>query len=81
MADQEFKNHVKQVFEKSLPGAFIDVSDGYRDNVHIVLVSRQFDGMPEREKDEYLWSIVRPALSTDAGRISLLLGYSPDQLK
>jgi len=81
MADQGVKDKVKQVFEKALPGAFIDVSDGYRDNIHIVIVSRQFDGMTEREKDDYLWSIARPALLTEAERISLLLGYSPDQLK
>lgn len=81
MANQAFKGKVKGIFEKAIPGAFVDVSDGYRDNVHIVIVSRQFDGLTEREKDEYLWSIVRPVLSTETGRISLLLGYSPDQLK
>jgi len=81
MADQAFKDKVKQTFEKAIPRAFVDISDGYRDNVHVVIVSRPFDGMTEREKDDYLWSIARPALLTEAERISLLLGYSPDQLK
>jgi hypothetical protein len=81
MADQTFKDRVKQIFEEAIPRAFVDVSDGYRDNVHVVIVSRRFDGLTEREKDDYLWSIVRPALLTEAERISLLLGYSPDELK
>ena len=81
MANQAFKDKIKRIFEEAIPGAFIDVSDGYRDNVHIVIVSRRFDGLTEREKDDYLWSIVRLALLTEAERISLLLGYSPDELK
>ena len=78
MATQAFKDKVKGIFEEALPGAFVDVSDGYRDNVHVVIVTRRFDGLTERQKDEYLWSIVQPALEAEAGRISLLLGYSPD---
>ena len=36
----------------------VDVSDGFRDNVHIVVVSRKFTGKSEKEKQEMLWSII-----------------------
>jgi hypothetical protein len=81
MATQAVKDTIKRVFEKAIPEAFVDVSDGYRDNVHVVIVSRRFDELTEREKEEYLWDIVRPTLPKEAERISLLLGYSPDELK
>ncbi|MBN2196315.1 MAG: hypothetical protein JW751_26110 [Polyangiaceae bacterium] len=73
--------------EAALRGEFphdtVDVSPGYGSNLHVLVVSRRFDGMSERERQELLWSVIDRADLTDAEktRISLLLAYSPGSLK
>ena len=81
MAEQVFKELVTQVFKAGFPKDYVDVSDGYHDNVHVVVVSRKLDGLMEGEKLELLWDIAENGLDGDVMRISLLLGYSPDELK
>ena len=43
MAEKTFKEKVKKVFKQEFPEDTVDVSDGYRDNVHVVIVSRKLD--------------------------------------
>ena len=81
MAEQMFKNRVTQVFKAEFPEDYVDVSDGHHDNVHVIVVSRKLDGLAESEKLELLWSVAERGLDGDATRISLLLGYSPNELK
>jgi uncharacterized membrane protein len=45
MADLAFKEKVQQVFKREFPDDTVDVSDGYHDNVHVVIVSRKLDGL------------------------------------
>ena len=81
MAEQEFKDKVKQMFKHHFPEYTVDVSDGYSDNVHVVIVSRKLDGLREKEKVAFLFDIAQRSLGDNATRISLLLGYSPAELK
>jgi stress-induced morphogen len=69
------------VFEAAYPEGYVDVSKGYRRNVHVVVVSRAFDGMTEREKHDAVWDLARERFGKDTQRISILLAYSPDELK
>jgi hypothetical protein len=56
---------------------------GYGDNIHIIVVSRKFDGMREKEKQELLWRAIDESDLSDAEKvlISLILPYSPGDLK
>jgi len=73
---------VERVFRAAYPlPDFVDVSPGYRSNVHVVIVSRKFDNMTERQKHDTVWEIAREHFGKDAQRISILLAYSPDELK
>jgi len=81
MAEQAFKEKVKRVFKQEFPEDTVDISDGYHDNVHVVIVSRKLDGLGERVKHELLWKIAQQGLGESATRISLLIGYSPAELK
>lgn len=81
MAEKTFKEKVKKVFKQEFPEDTVDVSDGYRDNVHVVIVSRKLDGLGEKGKHELLWEIAQQGLGENATRISLLIGYSPVELK
>ncbi len=81
MAEKQFKQQVRRLFKQTFPDDTVDVSDGYHDNVHVVIVSRRFDGMSERERLDMLWELAQRQLDGNAERISLLLAYSPDELK
>ncbi len=74
---------IEAALRPEFPTDTVDVTAGYANNIHIVVVSRRFDGLGESEKQELLWSILDQGNFTDAekGRISLMLTYSPANLK
>lgn len=83
-ASPEPKQKLEAILGSAFPGETVDVSDGYADNVHIVVVvSKKFRGMHEKEKQELLWSAITAADLTDDEkvRISLIMPYSPDEPK
>jgi acid stress-induced BolA-like protein IbaG/YrbA len=64
------------------PNDLVDVSRGDGDNVHVVVVSRKFDGKPSREREEMLWSELTHRLPRELfTRVSLLVGVSPERIK
>lgn len=71
----DLKKALKQVFKDDL----VDISDGYQDNIHVLVVSRQFDGMAEQAKQDMLRAPIDDSgLSEDEKRlISLVLPLSP----
>jgi stress-induced morphogen len=72
---------LKQGFFKD-PDDFVDVSDGSGDSVHIVVVSRKFNGRRMKEKNDLIWSELQDRLKADEwGRISLSVGVTPDEIK
>ena len=84
-ADQVLKSKIEQIIRTRFSGSgeTVDVSDGIGDNIHVVVVSRQFDHMREKTKQDLLWGTIDASDLTDAEkvRISLILPYSPDDLK
>ena len=70
--------------QKLLGDTIVDVSpSGIRDKIHVLVVSRQLDGLSERQKQEFVWSALEGAGLDQAelGRISLVLPLSVDELK
>jgi len=64
------------------PTDLVDVSDGPEDSVHLVVVSRKFDGQRTQERDDMVWSLLTTALSqNDWNKVSLLVGASPEDIK
>lgn len=61
----------------------VDITDGYKGNVHVLVVSRKFDGKGDYERQDMLHKIIDDAGLTKAqiGKISLLLAMSPSELK
>lgn len=82
-ADAELKQKIEELLKAEFPGETVDVSDGYKDNIHIVVVSRKFDGMREKEKLDAVWQTIDGSDLTDAQKalISLIVPYSPRELK
>lgn len=60
----------------------VDVSDGPGDSVHVVVVSRKFDGKRLREKNAMIWNVLEKHLKpVEWGKISLSIGASPEEIK
>lgn len=81
------RERIKQILNEALRSEFptdtVDVSGGYRDNIRVLVVSRQFDDMNEEEKQDYLWRLIDATDLTDLEKalVSLLLPLSPAQIK
>lgn len=82
-ADPKLKKRIEQALRPRFQHDTVDVSDGYHDNIHVVVVSRAFDGMTEQEKQEFVWSLIDADDLTEAekAKISLLLPLSPAEVK
>jgi stress-induced morphogen len=60
----------------------VDVSDGPDDSIHIVIVSRKFDGRRMKEKNDLIWSVLVQKLTPEEwGKVSLSVGASPEEIK
>ena len=85
MADEFLKQRVADVLRKAYfgdPQDLVDVSDGYDDGLHVLIVSRKFDGKRIKEKNDLIWGIFSQSLSPDEwGRITLSIGVSPEDIK
>ncbi len=85
MADGTLKRKIYDVLKQAYfkdPDDLVDVSDGSGDNVHVVVVSRKFDGLRMREKHDLIWSVLAHNLQpVEWGKISLSVGASPEEIK
>jgi acid stress-induced BolA-like protein IbaG/YrbA len=81
--DDDLIERITAALRTQFPQDTVDVSPGYGKNLHVVVVSRRFDEMSEREKQDMLWSAMDQAELSEAEktRISLMLAYSPANLK
>ena len=84
-ASPVLKTKIERILRAQFPqqGETVDVSDGSGDNIHVIVVSRTFDNMREKSKQELLWGAIDKSNLTDAEKvkISMILPYSPDDLK
>lgn len=71
----EIKRILKEAFKKEFPDDTVDISDGYKDNIHVLVVSRRFDSMPESHKQDLLWSIIDSTPLTEAQKTLISLVY------
>ena len=81
--DDELIGRITAALRTEFPHDTVDVSHGYGNNLHVVVVSRRFDDMSETEKQELLWSVIDRSdlIDVEKSRISLMLAYSPGSLK
>lgn len=85
MASVDLKKKIHDVLKNVYfqgPDDSVDVSDGPDDSVHIVVVSRKFDGRRMTEKNDLIWSVLTENLAPDEwGKVSLSIGASPEEIK
>ena len=85
MADARLKDKIRDALKAAWfksPDDLVDVSDGPDDGIHIVIVSRQFDGRRMKDKNDMIWSILVQNLRPEEwGKVSLTVGTSPEEIK
>ena len=85
MADSQLKEKIHDVLKNAYfkdASDLVDVSDGPDDDIHIVIVSRKFDGRRMKEKNDLIWSILTQNLQPEEwGKVSLSVGTSPEEIK
>lgn len=86
MADMQLKQRVRDVLRKAYfndADDLVDVSDGPDgDSIHVVIVSRKFDGKRMKEKNDLIWSVLSQNLRPEEwGKVSLSVGASPEEIK
>ncbi|HEY8751322.1 MAG TPA: hypothetical protein VIM11_25285 [Tepidisphaeraceae bacterium] len=79
----ELKQIIRDAFRQRFPHDTVDVSDGYEDNIHVLVVSREFDKMREKQKQDVMWKIIDSTPLTDDQKalISLVFPVSPAEIK
>lgn len=60
---------------------FVDVSDGSADHVHIVIVSRKFNGHTIGDRVDIIWNELTKHLSQEEwGHVFLSIGVPPEEV-
>lgn len=79
----DIKKALFDAFRKAFPEDTVDISDGYQGNIHILVVSRSFDSLSEKQKQQRLWDVIdRTDLSDEEKQlISLVYPVSVAELK
>lgn len=80
---EKIKQELLRAFRQEFREDTVDISDGYGDNIHVMVVSRRFDELTDRQRQDWMWQIVDSTSLNDAekGLISLLYPLSPAQIK
>jgi hypothetical protein len=85
MADLQFKQKIRDALKANYfkdADDLVDVSDGPDDSVHLVIVSRKFDGRRMKEKNDLIWGVLTKNLRPEEwGKVSLSVGASPEEIK
>jgi len=80
---QEIKAVLESAIRAEFPNDTVDISDGYKDNIHVLVVSRLFDKMTDEEQRDMLWGLIDKAGLDESEKalISLALAISPSMIK
>ena len=72
---KQVKATIEEAFRREFPHDTVDISDGYRGNIHITVVSRRFDKMSERKKNALMWEILDSTPLTKSEKLLVSLLY------
>lgn len=77
---QQESARVVEALRKEFPHDTIKTSEGWHGRVHVKIVSEQFDGKNEAEKQQIVWDILKHYLKRSVKAVSLVLAYGTDEL-
>jgi hypothetical protein len=71
---------IKQNLRRAFPEETVDTRPGYMGRVHVLVVSRRFNGMSERQKQDLFWEILRVESPDEAEAVTVAILYGTDEL-
>ena len=72
---------VKVALRRAFPeNSTIVTTPGYRGRIHAKIVSEQFNGISERDKQAIIWDALRDEMKEESQAVSLALAYGTDEL-
>src|SRR5438105_1677095 len=71
---------VVDALREHFPTDTIDTRPGFQGRVHLILVSRRFNGLTERQKQDLIWEILKATLGDDLPAVSMAIVYGTDEL-
>ena len=72
---------VMEALRRAFPDETLEVSEGYRGRVHVLVVSRRFNGLTEMKRQEMIWEILRAELGEEAEAVTLAALYGTEDLR
>lgn len=81
------RDQVKKIlygaFRREFPTDTVDISDGFEDLIHVMVVSRRFDKLPSSHQHDWMWRVINRSGLNDAEKelISLVYSISPAEIK
>ena len=77
----QFAPRVKAGLRKAFPEDTIVIKEGYQGRIHVKIVSERFNGMTERDKQNYIWDVLHTELEPEAQQaVSVAVAYATDEL-
>ena len=79
----EIKDILREALRREFPHDTVDITDGYKGNIHVLVVSRKFDRMRTgAKKQDMLWTIIDSTGLTDEEKqkISMTVPMSPAEI-
>ena len=75
----DFRDRVVDVLSGAFRQPHIDTDEGWHGRLHVRIVSPDFDGQSEREKQRRVWDVLRGQLDAEAQNVALVLAYGEDE--
>ena len=76
---QHIEQMLKAEFAAIQAGSEVHVSKGWNDNIHVLVVSHAFKGIPAKARDDMVWPILEKLPETEMRHISLCLLLTPEE--
>ncbi len=75
----QLRTRVIDTLEGAFHASSVNTDDGWHGRLHVRIVSPDFNGQSEREKQRRVWEVLRRQLAADAQNIALVLAYGEDE--
>lgn len=74
------KAKVEQVLRQAYgSGTYVATGRGYQGRVQVKVISKEFNGKSEREKQDMVWNLLHEKLKDESQGISFVLAYGTDE--
>ena len=77
------KPEVEKILKEAFPQASLEVTPGYQGRIHAVIVSPEFNGMTEKQKQDKVWRELKKRLRDHPDylmSIAVVIVYGMDEL-